>query len=57
MLQKGQGVLLPKTKERQNRNVSGAFFSYFDTESVQRMEQILSDGCYIPQEILNEADY
>lgn len=57
MLQKGQGILLPKTKEGQNRNVSGAFFSYFDTESVQRMEQILSDGCYIPQEILNEADY
>lgn len=48
---------LPLTKEKQNRNLSGCFFQYFSDEIVCRMEKILEDGRYIPQEILNITDF
>jgi len=58
MLCKGaQAETLPATREHQNKNVSGGFFSFFDTETVRRMQAILERGQYIPQEILNIGDY
>lgn len=48
---------LPRTKEKQNRNIAGRFFSYFDAETVSTMQGILESDRYIPQEILNIADY
>lgn len=47
---------LPKTKEKQNRNISQSFFSYFSRETADKMKEILCQGYYIPQEILNLAD-
>ncbi|MBQ9010632.1 MAG: hypothetical protein IJ088_15090 [Clostridia bacterium] len=58
MLSKGrQALTLPATREGQNRNVSGLFFSFFDGSAVRQMQAILESGRYIPQEILNTGDY
>ena len=58
MLDKGdQALSLPLSKEHQNRNISGLFFSYFDLKTVERMKAVLESGRYIPQEILNAGDY
>jgi len=58
MLEKAAGVkALPDTKERQNRNIGHLFFDWFPEETVSRMKQILSEGKYIPQEILNILDF
>ena len=58
MLDKGEkAVSLPPTKEQQNRNISGRFFSFFEGKDVCRMKAILEKGRYIPQEILNIGDY
>lgn len=48
---------LPDTKELQNRNIREDFFSHFHKEQVNRMKAILESGKYIPQEILNIADF
>lgn len=48
---------LPKTKEQQNRNIKDSFFQYFPDDISKKMKQILEDGTYIPQEILNIADF
>ncbi len=48
---------LPDTKEKQNRNISGIFFDWFPRETVSRMNRILEQGKYIPQEILNISDF
>ena len=48
---------LPDTKEGQNQNLSGRFFSYFKADTMQRMMALLKDGKYIPQEILNISDF
>jgi len=50
-------IELPKTKELQNRNISGLFFSHFTKESVEVMKGILERGLYIPQEILTITDF
>ena len=47
---------IPKSKEQQNQNISGVFFSFFKDETVNQMERILREGLYIPQEILNISD-
>lgn len=61
MVEKADGTCgaknLPDTKEQQNRNIRGDFFSYFHGEMVSRMTAILESGKYIPQEILNIADF
>jgi len=58
MLEKaGQMAGLPETKEKQNRNISEEFFSHFPKEKVNRMKEILEKEKYIPQEILNIADF
>lgn len=60
MLQKAQQYgmdFLPETSEKQNRHISGAFFSYFSKEITKKIKQILESGKYIPQEIINISDY
>lgn len=52
-----QANRLPDTKEQQNRNIKKAFFSYFSPEQAEEMRRILETGRYIPQEILNIADF
>lgn len=48
---------LPKTREKQNRSIGEAFFSYFNEETIELMKQILTAKRYIPQEILNILDF
>jgi hypothetical protein len=48
---------LPASKEQQNRNIDGSFFSYFDEQTVRDMKKILEKDLYIPQEILNISDF
>ena len=48
---------LPETKEHQNRNISTQFFSCFDEIMIKKMEAVLEKNRYIPQEILNIADF
>ncbi len=58
MLKKAeQARSLPDTKEQQNRNIKEVFFSYFTEEQERTMRKILESGKYIPQEILNIADF
>lgn len=49
-------IELPKMKEKQNRNISGTFYSYFTGEQQKQMKKILEQGLYIPQEIINISD-
>lgn len=48
---------LPDTKEQQNRNIKNVFFSYFPDSLAGQSKMILECGKYIPQEILNIADF
>jgi hypothetical protein len=48
---------LPTMKELQNHNISDQFFSYFSQEETRRMKEILKNGRYLPQEILNIRDF
>ena len=48
---------LPETSEKQNRNLSGIFFSYFSRQTADKMISILESGKYIPQEIINIMDF
>lgn len=58
MLRKAEQIAgLPDTKEQQNRKNCGLFFSYFTEYQIQNMEEILENGKYIPQEILNITDF
>lgn len=58
MLEKAkQADRLPKTKEQQNRNITGDFFDYFSRGTKEQMLEILQKNQYIPQEILNMGDY
>lgn len=58
MLEKAAFVeKLPDTKEAQNRNLTGRFFSQFSKATVARMKEILEREQYIPQEILNISDF
>lgn len=58
MLEKAKRAAgIPKTKEGQNRNIKDFFFSYFSEEKVKWMKEILQEGYYIPQEILNISDF
>lgn len=58
MLEKALTVVsLPFSKEQQNKNISGFFYTYFDAKVSTRIQEILENGCYIPQEILNITDF
>ncbi len=55
MVKKATHLSLPQTKEGQNRNEKGVFFSYF--EETSQMRAILEAGLYIPQEIVTMSDF
>lgn len=48
---------LPDSSDRQNRNLSGRFFSYFKRPQVQKMLGILESGRFLPQEMLTIRDF
>jgi hypothetical protein len=48
---------LPYSKEKQNKNISDLFFSYFGVEEQKQMKRILESGRYVPQEYLTISDY
>ena len=52
----GHVAKLPKTKEKQNRNIADRFFSYFSSTQIDQIKEILNREEYIPQEILNISD-
>ncbi len=47
---------LPESSENQNKSLTGSFFQHFKAEMAEQMEELLSAGKYIPQEILTIAD-
>lgn len=47
---------LPMSKEGQNKNLKGIFMHYFSPGYRMKIEEILSSGKYIPQEIINYSD-
>lgn len=47
---------LPDTKEQQNKNIKDIFLYNFNEEYKSRIISILSQGKYIPQEIINISD-
>lgn len=60
MLEKAEHIgyeELPETKEGQNKNAGDSFFQSFSQVAQKKMRNILENGKYIPQEILNERDY
>lgn len=58
MLKKAEMVeRLPDMKVQQNKNIRELFFSYFSKKTSERMKRLLTDGTYIPQEILNGMDW
>ena len=60
MLEKAENIgyqELPETKEGQNKNVGKYFFESFSQITQNKIRNVLEDGKYIPQEILNERDY
>ena len=48
--------LLPETKEKQNRNLSGRFLGAFPAETAANIRKLLESGQYIPQEIITILD-
>lgn len=54
---KMESICLPKTKEGQNKNISETFLKEFDEDYRTQIEEILKDGLYIPQEIVNIIDF
>ena len=58
MLEKAQDInLLLDTKEHQNKNISDKFFSFFTLAQQSQLREILHEGKYIPQEIINPLDF
>lgn len=49
--------MLPVSSENQNQNISERFFEYFPEQVMRQMKEILKEGRYIPQEILNGQDF
>ena len=55
---KRQGMdRLPDTKENQNHHIGTVFLDAFPEEKKSEILNILENGKYIPQEILNEHDW
>ena len=47
---------MPYTKEKQNSNIENIFLDYFSENRKAQILNLLKEGKYIPQEILNEHD-
>ena len=57
MIDKSRNInSLPKTKEGQNRNINEYFLQQFSLEYKEKIEEILKNDLYIPQEIINIID-
>ncbi len=56
MLEKAADIVLPITKEKQNRNINGEFFAFFSEGIKDEMRNLLLSDCYIPQEIIQMED-
>ena len=48
---------MPYTKEKQNSNIENIFLDYFSENRKAQILNLLKEGKYIPQEILNEHDW
>ena len=53
--QKGKDFL-PDCETQQNKTIGGSFWEVFSSEEIRQMKEILEDGKYIPQEIINISD-
>lgn len=51
-----ESICLPKMKEGQNKNISEIFLREFHKEYRVQIKKILTQGLYIPQEIINITD-
>ena len=49
-------IILPLTKEGQNRNIGNSFIDSFSENYRNKIIKILDDNYYIPQEIINISD-
>ncbi|OFI05969.1 hypothetical protein CLOACE_13500 [Clostridium acetireducens DSM 10703] len=52
-----ENMILPDTKEGQNRNIGKIFIEEFTVEYKNKILDILEGGKYIPEEILNISDF
>lgn len=60
MMEKAKGIgedQLPSMKEAQNKNIGTCFWDSFAKDSAYKMQQILQNGRYIPQEVLSIEDF
>lgn len=60
MLEKAEAIgfeKLPKMKHGQNKNIGTYFWNSFSGENARKMQNILENGRYIPQEILSIKDF
>ncbi|MBQ2276507.1 MAG: DUF2220 family protein [Lachnospiraceae bacterium] len=60
MLEEAEGIgeeQLPPMKAGQNKNISTQFLQSFPKEKAEKMQKILQNGKYIPQEILSIEDF
>ena len=60
MLAKAEGIgeeQLPSMKLEQNHNIGTHFLDSFPKDKTDKMQQILKNGRYIPQEILSTEDF
>lgn len=60
MIEKIEGLgeeQLPSMKQGQNKNIGTCFWDSFTKDNVAKMQQILQQGRYIPQEILSIEDF
>lgn len=57
MLKKAKKVILPETKEGQNKNIGNYFLDSFNDNDRAEILEILRDNKYIPQEILSSRDF
>ena len=53
--QKGEDFL-PDCETKQNKTIGSSFWEVFSREEIRQMKEILEDGKYIPQEIINISD-
>ena len=48
---------MPLMKAGQNQNIGEKFWSFFEKQDVEKMQKLLQQGRYIPQEILSVRDF
>ena len=48
---------MPAMKAGQNQNIGDLFWSFFDKQDAEKVQQLLQKGQYIPQEILAVRDF